>query len=107
LSATGVDLDLEARPLRGLDPGHHLLVAAPAGDSPEALRVERVERDVHPAHAGRGQRLGVALELAAVGGHRQLVEGARAQVPAERAHQPHHVAPDQRLAAGEPDLAHA
>jgi hypothetical protein len=54
-----------------------------------------------------GQRLGVTLELAAVGGHRQLVEGAGAQVAAERAHQPRHVAPDQRLAAGEPDLAHA
>ena len=49
----------------------------------------------------------MALELAAVGGHGQLVQPARAHVPAELADQPHDVAPDQGLAAGEPDLAHA
>ena len=73
-------------------------------DPDPGTRVERVERDVDPAHARPRQRLGVALELAAVGRDRQLLEGTGAQVPAELLDQPHDVAPDQGLAASQPDL---
>ena len=70
-------------------------------------RSQRVQRDVDPPHARPCQSPANRAELAAVGGERQLVQRAAAHVPAELLDQPHHVAPDQRLAAGEPDLAHA
>jgi hypothetical protein len=43
-------------------------------------------------------------QLRAVGGERQFFQ-AIADLATERAHQVHHVAPDQRLTAGQPDLA--
>ena len=53
----------------------------------------------------RGEVAGEALELAAVGGERQLVQRAGSRRAAELPDQPDHVAPDQGLAAGEPELA--
>ena len=53
------------------------------------------------------QFVGKARQLRAVGGQRQFIERAAAEMPRQRAHQRHHVAPDQRLAAGQPELAHA
>ena len=47
----------------------------------------------------------MAGQLAAVGGQRQLVERACAQVAAEALEQADHVAPHQRFAAGEAQLA--
>ena len=47
----------------------------------------------------------VARELAAVGGQRQLVERAGVQMAAERADQVHDAPADQRLAAGQAQLA--
>jgi hypothetical protein len=73
----------------------------------ETLGIERVERDVDPPHARLDQGYRMALELAAVRRHSELVEPAFAHMRPELANQPHDVAADQRLAAGEPDLAHA
>ena len=50
---------------------------------------------------------GKARKLRAVGGQRQFIERAGVEMARQRAHQRHHVAPDQRLAAGQPQLAHA
>jgi hypothetical protein len=49
----------------------------------------------------------VFLELRAVGGEREFVDRAGGEVPRERGDQRHDAAPDQRLAAGEAQLAHA
>ena len=38
---------------------------------------------------------------------RQFVERAAVEMARQRAHQRHHIAPDQRFAAGQPQLAHA
>ena len=107
LERHGVDLDLEPRRLGGLDPGHHLVELAPAGDRGEAVAVQRVQRDVDPPHAGAREVAREPLELAAVGGERELVQRTRADMAAQLLDQPHHVAPDQGLAAGQPQLAHA
>ncbi len=106
LERHGVDLDLQTRDLGGLDPRHHLVESAPPGDGCEALTVQRVQRDVDPAHAGTRKFAREPRELAAVGGERELVERARADMATELVDQPHHVAPNQRLAAGQPQLAH-
>ena len=107
LSATMLILTWRPAAFRRRDAGHHLVVLAPAGDRLEARGIQGVERDVDAPHAVLVQLGGEALELAAVGGDGQLVERARAQMAAERSEQAHDVAPDQGLAAGQPDLAHA
>ena len=70
-------------------------------------RIERIERDVDAADAAVAQFAGEARQLRAVGGQRQFIERAAAEMARQRAHQRHHVAPDQRLAAGQAHLAHA
>ena len=82
-------------------PRMHLGEVASAGDGPELVGIERVERDIDARHAAIGKRLGVTGELAAIGGERELVEAA-AEMARQRADQPHDVAPHQRLAAGQP-----
>ena len=57
------------------------------------------------SHAGGLELVGIARELAAVGGERELVERAALEMAAERAEQAHDVAPHQRLAAGQAQLA--
>ena len=105
LERDGVDLDLQPRGGRGVDPLHDGRVVAPAGHRAELVGVERVERDVDPPDAAVGELVGVARELRAVGGQRDLVERAAVEVTPEAAEQRHHVAPDERLAAGDPQLA--
>ena len=100
----GVDLDREPGSLRRREPFEDRLEPAAAGDLGELRRVERVDRDVDPAHAAIAQFAGVAGELAAIGRQGQLVERAGADMPAERAEQGHDVAADQRLAAGQAKL---
>ncbi len=68
-------------------------------------RIERIERDVDPPHPGKRQIPGVAGKLGAVGGQRDLVEPF-ADMTTQRADEIDHVAADQRLSAGQPDLAH-
>src|SRR5205085_1851189 len=50
---------------------------------------------------------GEPRKLRAVGGQRQFAQSAAGEMARERAHQRHHVAADQRLAAGQPELAYA
>src|SRR6478672_9128709 len=101
-----VDLDLEAGLARRRDPAEHLVEIAPAGDRPEPLRVYGVERHIDPPDPMPEQLPGIAVELAAIGGERQLLERARTQMPRQRLDQSHDIPPYQRLAAGEPELPH-
>ncbi len=102
-----VDLHRKARGARGFDAIKHLVEIAPAGDGAEFRGVERIEGNVDAAHAAVAQFVGEARQLRAVGGQRQLIERAGSEMPRQRAHQRHHVAPDQRFAAGEADFSHA
>ena len=101
-----VDLHGEAGVLRGVDPGHHLAEFAPARDRAELVRIERVERHVDALHAAVGELGCIFRKLRAVGVERQLVEPV-AEMARESAHERRDGAPHQRLAAGEPQLAHA
>ena len=85
LQRHGVDLDLEAGRLRRVDAAQHLFEIAPAGDRLELLRVQRVERDVDPPDAGGLSSPANLVELAAVGGQRQLVERTGLEMAAESA----------------------
>ena len=50
---------------------------------------------------------GIFRQLRAVGGQRQFLERAAGQMARQRGDQCHDAAPHQRLAAGQPQLAHA
>ena len=102
-----VDLDAQARRLRGVDAGDHLVELAPARDGAELLGIERIERNIDALDAVIGELARVFRKLRAVGGQRQLVEIAGGEVARQRADERHDAAPDQRLAAGQPQLAHA
>ena len=102
-----VDLDRKTGGLCRLDPGEHFVEGAPAGDGTKFFGVQRVERNVDTADAGSAQLARVFFQLRAVGGERQFVEIARAQVPRQRIDKRHNAATHQRLAAGEAQLAHA
>ena len=73
-------------------------------DFREALALQRVDRDVEPIDARRNERLGVAFEQIAIRRQRKLVE---ARDRREHLDQPWEVAAHERLAAGQPDGAHA
>ncbi len=107
LQGHGVDLDLKARRLGRLETGHDGRKIAPAGDGAEAVGLQRIEREVDAGDAGVLEVLGKALELAAVGGERQLIEHAAPQVACEPLDEPHDVLAYQRLAAGDAQLPHA
>ena len=85
----------------------HLRQPAPAGDAGELRRVERVERDVDPAHAAGDELGGVAAELAAVGGERELLERAGREVARHRVEEGQDALAHQGLAAGDAQLPHA
>ena len=105
-----VDLDrAEPGPLRGIDAVEN------ARDRelgvvhvPEDAVVDRVEAHRDSAEARIAQRLRLARQQRAVGGQGQVerlvFHGAQGR---EQGDQPFQVAPQQRLAAGQPDLAHA
>src|SRR5215472_1836932 len=99
-----VEFDLEAHPLRRLDAGHDLGEVAPTRDGPEAVRLQRVERNIDAPDAQALELLGELRELAAVGGERQLVERARPQVPGKGMEEQNDVLADERLAASDADL---
>ena len=100
----GVDLDLEARRLRGLHAFENLVQLAPARHLGELRRIQRVHGDVDAPHAACLQFLGVFGKLAAIGRHRQLVERAGADMPAQAAKEAHDVLAHQGLASGQPEL---
>ena len=87
---------------RRVDPGEHPVELVPAGQDPERLGVERVERDVDPLQAGRREVVGQLREPDPVRGHRQ-VDAERL----EQLEQAGQVGPDRRLAAGDADPVEA
>src|SRR5215208_5310938 len=106
LQRDGVDLDPQAGGPRRVDALHDLAEIAPAGDAAELLRIERVEGDVDALNAVRRELAGKARELRAVRRQRQLVEGAGGEVPRQPGEERYDIAPHERLAAGEAQLAH-
>jgi len=83
----GIDLDVQAGLLGGIEAAHHLVKVAPARQFAKLVLVECVHRHIQPAHADRGQLLGVLGELAAVGGQGELAERAAVEMAAEPADQ--------------------
>ena len=106
LQRHGINLDLQPRLLRGLDPGQDLRQAPPARDIGEFLVIERVERDIDPPHPCCKQVVSKARQLAAIGGQRQFLQRATFQMPGHSAEERHDIAPHQRLAARDAQLFH-
>ncbi len=84
-----IDLDLEARSLRRIDAGEHLVELAPARDGAELVGIERVEGDVDAPHAMARELMSIFRQLRAVGGERQFLQRAAVEVPRQLAHQMH------------------
>jgi hypothetical protein len=81
-----------------------LVQGVAAGELVEAVALQRVHGDVEAVDPGAHELLGVASQEEAVGGDRQVVDPVdRGDHPGQR----REVAADQRLAAGEPDVADA
>ena len=107
LERDGIDLDLQAGRLRGVNAGKDLVQSAPACDVAEFRRIERVERDIY-AHYAEGREIGRILpKLRTVGRERQLVETTGSEVARECRKQRHDAAAHQRFAAGKAKLAYA
>lgn len=105
LQGHGVDLDGQARGLRSPDARQHLGHIAASRQAAEQVRLEGVERDVHPPHAG-GRELGRKFrQPRAVGGKGQFVQVAGPQMAAQPADQAHHPLADQRLSTRQPQLS--
>ena len=66
---------------------------------------QRIDRNIDAAHAMSGQFGGIVGQLAAIGGERQFVQRAGAQMARQAFDQRHDVLAHQRLAAGQPELA--
>jgi len=89
---------------RGGQPVEHVRQPVPAGELAERLGSQRVQRHVDAVEPGRAQRGDGARQADGVGGQRDLRAGAQFRRAGDDAGQP---AAQQRLAAGEPDLADA
>ena len=94
----------EAGGERGIDAGEHALEPGPARDRLEAILAQRVERDVGARQAGVAQAFDLVGQQQAVGRERDVVD---ARDRGDHRDQAVQIAADQRLAAGEPDAAHA
>ena len=103
----GIELDLKACPFGGLDAGHHARKIAPPGDCAKLVRVERIHRHVDAPDPAIRQLVGETRELRPVGGQGQFLKRAAVEMARKLAHEVHDVLAHQRLAAGEPQLAHA
>jgi hypothetical protein len=101
----GVDLDRGQASLGGGgQPVEHVGQPVPARELAERLGPHRVERHVDPVKPRLMQRTGAALEPDGVRRQGDLRARAQCRRPGDDADQ---AAPQQRLAAGEPDLANA
>ena len=103
----GVELDAagEADRLRRLDAAEHVFqCAAAAAHAVEQRGVEGVQAHRDAIQPGVAQVLRMARQQHAVGGHRQI--GDAGDTPQPR-HQLGQLGPQQWLAAGEAQLAHA
>ena len=102
----GVDLDPQPGILRRVDPAQHLRQTSPTGDVGEFLIVQRIKRDIHTAHARSIKIGGIAFQLAAIGGQRQLFQRAGVQMAGHAVEEGHDTLADQRLTAGDAQLLH-
>ncbi len=93
--------------MRGIEALHDDAEVAASRDRGELVGVQTVHRDVDAADAGVSQFVREAGELRPVGGQRQLLQRAGLEMARETADEAHQVAPDQRLAARQPNLARA
>ena len=102
-----IDLDLQPRGGGGVDAGQNGVQIAPARHLAKLVRVERIERDVDAPDPAIRKFGGKASELRAVGRDRHFIERSGAQVSGQAMEQRHHIAPDQRLAAGDANFSRA
>ena len=69
----GIDLDAQPRLLRRIYATQHLWQTPPTRDTGKFFVVQRIERNIDPAHTSSGQVAGKPLELAAICRQRQLL----------------------------------
>jgi hypothetical protein len=100
--ASAVDPRPESQRQRGVDAVKHLGELPAAGDLGELPGVEGIEADVDPRQASLLEGLGLLGEPDAVGGQADFLQAQVAQHP----DQLDTAVADQRLAAGDPHLAH-
>src|SRR6185437_11544450 len=101
-----VELDLKPDLDRRIDAIQHVGESAAASDRGEAVGAEGVERDIDATHAGDGEALCIAAELAAIGGEGEFIEPG-AEVPAQLPRKAEDIPAHQGLSAGQPHLADA
>src|SRR5207302_4845293 len=104
LHGDGVELDLEAGALRGVESGEHARQVVAAGDVEETVAIERVDVDVEAAQSGGEERRGEIFEEHTVGGEREVLD---ARDGGEARDQHGQVAAHQWLATGDAQLADA
>ena len=102
-----VDLDLQPGRLGGFQPVKHLAEVTPAGNLTEFVGIEGINGNVDPPHPGAIEIIGHLGQLAAIGGDGDFLKVAAPDFITQVANEVHDVPPDQRLPAGQPDLARA
>jgi hypothetical protein len=93
--------------LKPFNAGQNDAQIAPPRHLAKFLWIERIERNVDAPDAAIRKLRGKASELGAVGRDRHFIERSGAQVSGQAMEQRHHIAPDQRFAAGYADFSRA
>ena len=99
-----VDLESGEERCGRRDARAHAVQLVVARQGAEAVGVQRVEAHGQPVQPGGLQRLGVRREQNAVGRHGEIADAGSPRQPRDQVRD---VAPQQRFAAGQPDLVHA
>ena len=102
-----IDFHGESGPLRRVDAGEHAVEIAAPSDRLESGGIERVERNVDPSDAATREIVGEPRQLRAVRGQRDLLKRSLFEMPGQRTEQPHDVAANEGLSAGNSYLARA
>ena len=90
--------------MSGIDAFENLWQPSPACHAGEFVLIQRVERDVDPAHTGCVEVISKPSELAAIGCHRQFFQGAAIEVAGHGTEERHNIAADKWFAASYPEL---
>ncbi len=104
LDDDAVDLERAEDAVRGLHPCLHPVELVEACQRDESITAKRVEAHRDAPQARRGEAVDLILEQDAVGGEREIGEP---RLAGNHADQRREIAPQQRLAAGEPHLVDA